>query len=76
MSRYDIFEVLHGGDVLWHRDASDLEEARKLALEKAARTKNAIFILDQSTQTKTFVDATGIRQAPKSSVSSRDSQSL
>jgi hypothetical protein len=76
MSGYDVFEVFEGGSVLWLKAASDLEEARKLAQEKAARTKNAIFILDQATQTKMFVDANDLQQAPESSVSPRDSQSL
>jgi hypothetical protein len=76
MSGYDVFEVFEGGSVLWHRAASDLEEARKLAQEKAAKTKNSFFILDQATQTKMFVDATGIQQASKSSAPARDSQWL
>ena len=76
MSGYDVFEVFEGGSVLWHKAASDLEEARKLAQEKAAKTKNPFFILDQATQTKTFIDATGIQQAPPSSGSRRNSQSL
>jgi hypothetical protein len=76
MSGYDVFEVFEGGSVLWHKAASDLEEARKLAHEKSAKTKNSFFILDQATQTKMFVDATGMQQPPKSSASPRDSQSL
>jgi hypothetical protein len=57
MSGYDVFEVLEGG-VLWHKVVSDFAEAKKLAEEKAAQTKNSFFILDQATQTKIFVDAT------------------
>jgi hypothetical protein len=76
MSGYDVFEVFDGGSILWHKAASDLAEATKLAQEKAAKTKNSFFILDQKTQTKMFVDATGIQQAPKSSVPVGDSQSL
>jgi len=68
MSGYDVFEMLDGGDVLWYKAASDLEEAKKLAQTKAAQTKNSFFILHQATQTKTFVDAAGIQQAPNSSV--------
>jgi hypothetical protein len=76
MSGYDVFEVFEGGSVLWHKAVSDLAEAKKLAEEKAAKTKNPFFILDQATQTKMFIDASGIQQAPPSSVSPRDSQSL
>jgi hypothetical protein len=76
MSGYDVFEVFEGGSVLWHKAASDFAEAKKLAEEKATRTKNSFFILDQATQTKMFVDATGIQQAPESSESPRRSQSL
>jgi hypothetical protein len=76
MSGYDVFEVFEGGSILWHKATSDLAEAKKLAEEKAAKTKNAFFILDQATQTKMFIDATGIQQALQSCVSPRDSQSL
>jgi hypothetical protein len=76
MSRYDVFEMFEGGSVLWHQAASDLEEAAKLAQERAAKTKNSFFILDQATQRRMFVDATGIQQVPKSSVPVRASQSL
>jgi len=54
MSGYDVFEVL-GDGVLWHRATQDLEEARRLAEEKAILTKNAFFILDQANQKKEFV---------------------
>jgi hypothetical protein len=60
MSGYDVFEVCEGGSVLWHKAASDLAEAKRLAEEKAAQTKHAFFILDQATQTKVFVDASGV----------------
>jgi hypothetical protein len=68
MSGYDVFEMFEGGSVLWHRAASDLQEATKLAQEKAAKTKNSFFILDQARHTKVLIDATGIQQAPNSSV--------
>ena len=55
MSGYDIFELLSSGDVLWHKAASDLAEARKIAGEKAAETKSPFFILDQANQTKMFI---------------------
>jgi hypothetical protein len=58
MSGYDVFELFEGGSVLWHKATSDLGEAAKLAQERAAKTKNSFFILDQKTQTKMFVDAT------------------
>jgi hypothetical protein len=76
MSGYDVFEVFEGGSVLWHKAATDLAEAKKLAEEKAANTKNPFFILDQATQAKMFINATGIQEAPRSSVPPRDSQSL
>lgn len=59
MSGYDIFEILNGGDVLWHKASSDLAEARKIAEEKAAQTKSAFFILDQSNQRKIHVTVEG-----------------
>jgi len=65
MNGYDVFEVFQTGDVLWHKAADDLAEARKVAEQKAVQTKNAFFILDQATQSKVFVDASGIQQAPK-----------
>ena len=55
MSGYDVFEVLNSGDVLWHKAASELAEAKKIAEEKAAQTKSSFFILDQSNQRKIFV---------------------
>jgi hypothetical protein len=76
MSGYDVFELFEGGSVLWHKATSDLGEAAKLAQERAAKTKNSFFILDQKTQTKMFVDATWIQPSPKSSVLVWDSQSL
>jgi len=71
MSGYDVFEMLDGGDVLWYKAASDLEEAKKLAQTKAAQTKNSFFILHQATQTKMFVDATGVQPAPTASALNR-----
>jgi hypothetical protein len=65
--------MFEGGSVLWHKAASDLQEATKLATEEAAKTKNFFFILDQATQRRMFVDTTGIQQAPRSSVPARDS---
>jgi hypothetical protein len=59
MSGYDIFEILNGGDVLWHRASSDLAEAKKIAEEKAAQTKSSFFILDQSNQRKIHVTVQG-----------------
>ena len=63
MRGYDVFEMFEGGSVLWHKAVSDLAEAKILAEEKAARTKNSFFILHQATQTRTFVDAAGIRDS-------------
>jgi hypothetical protein len=68
MSGYDIFEILNGGDVLWHKAASDLAEATKIAEEKAAQTKSSFFILDQSNQRKIHVTVEGSqmdRRVPK-----------
>jgi hypothetical protein len=62
MRGYDVFEVFEGGSVLWHWAAFDLEEARKVAQEKAAKTNNSFLIFDQATHTKTFIDAAGIQQ--------------
>jgi len=61
MSGYDVFEVLNDGDVLWHAAPSEFAEAKKIAEEKAARTKHSFFILDQATQTKLVVDAGGVQ---------------
>jgi hypothetical protein len=50
-SRYNVFEVLHGGDVLWHKEAADLEEARKLAQERPpGRRKRFLFLTKRHRQ--------------------------
>ena len=56
MSRFDVFEMFDDGEVLWCQATADLDGARKLAEEKAARTKNSFLILDQATQRKFFVN--------------------
>jgi hypothetical protein len=66
MSGFDVFEVLEDGEVMWHRATSDLAQAQKLAWEKAAKTKSKFFILDQSSQKKLFVDASGLAPAAPS----------
>jgi hypothetical protein len=56
VSRFDVFEILDDGQVLWHDATSDLADARKFAEERVARTKHSFFILDQSTQRKLLID--------------------
>jgi hypothetical protein len=56
MSRFDVFELLTDGQVLWHQAMANLAEAHRLAEEKARVTRNSFFVFDQVSREKIFVD--------------------
>jgi hypothetical protein len=62
MSQFDVFEVMPDGQVMWHRAATNFEEALEVAQQCAAHTNNAFFVLHQATRQKFFVDANGLRR--------------
>ncbi len=62
MSQFDVFEVMPDGQVMWHRAATNLEEALEAAQQSAAETQNGFFVLHQATRQKFFVDANGLRR--------------
>jgi hypothetical protein len=61
-SQFDVFEVMPDGQVMWHRAATNFEEALEAAQQSAAQTQNAFFVLHQATRQKFFVDANGLRR--------------
>jgi hypothetical protein len=61
MSPFDVFEIMPDGQVMWHRAATNFEEAVEVAQRSAARTHNAFFVLHQATRQKFFVDANGLQ---------------
>jgi hypothetical protein len=62
MSQFDVFEVMPDGQVMWHRAATNFEEALGVAQQSAAQTQNAFFVLHQATRQKFFVDANGLQR--------------
>jgi hypothetical protein len=62
MSQFDVFEVMPDGQVMWHRAATNFEEALAVAQQSAAQTRNDFFVLHQATRQKFFVDANGLRR--------------
>jgi hypothetical protein len=62
VSQFDVFEVMPDGQVMWHRAATNFEEAVGVAQHSAAQTHNAFFVLHQATRQKFFVDANGLRR--------------
>lgn len=61
MSPFDVFEIMPDGQVMWHRAATNFEEAMGVAQRSAAQTHNAFFVLHQATRQKFFVDANGLQ---------------
>jgi hypothetical protein len=62
MSPFDVFEIMPDGQVMWHRAATNFEEAVGVAQQSAAHTRNAFFVLHQATRQKFFVDANGLQR--------------
>ena len=62
MSQFDVFEVMLDGQVMWHRAATDFEEALEVAQQCAAQTNNTFFVLHQPTRQRFFVDANGLQR--------------
>jgi hypothetical protein len=62
ISPFDVFEVMPDGQVMWHRAATNFEEAVAVAQQSAAQTHNAFFVLHQATRQKFFVDANGLQR--------------
>jgi hypothetical protein len=62
MSQFDVFEIMPDGQVMWHRAASNFEEALAVAQQSAAQTHDTFFVLHQATRQEFFVDANGLRR--------------
>lgn len=62
MSPFDVFEIMPDGQVMWHRAATNFEEAVGVAQKSAAQTNNGFFVLHQATRQKFFVDANGLQR--------------
>jgi hypothetical protein len=60
-SPFDVFEIMPDGQVMWHRAATNFEEAVGAAQKSASQTNNGFFVLHQATRQKFFVDANGLR---------------
>jgi hypothetical protein len=62
MSQFDVFEIMPDGQVMWHRAATNFEEAVEVAQQSAAQTHNAFFVLHQATRQRFLVDAHGLQR--------------
>jgi hypothetical protein len=62
MSQFDVFEIMPDGQVMWHRAATNFEEAVGVAQQSAVQTHNLFFVLHQATRQKFFVDANGLQR--------------